>query len=122
MIALIWEVWNDKDGDFNKGNDIFVRLFLFLMEAMALVLITPWHFVACFMLSIAINFLTFDYIIAYVLIRNKVVEVPGAHWFSYMGKSGVVDNLKFWRGLNPWVKLLVRVGYFTLAITLIILL
>ena len=121
MIATIWEVWNDRHGDTNKSEDVVLRCIWFIVEAATLRLFTHKPFFTCLLLSSAVFFLLFDYLVCYFLIRNKVIEVPGAHWFSYMGKSGVVDNLKFWRDMNPWLKLLVRMGYFGLALTLILL-
>lgn len=121
MIATIWEVWNDYDGDKNKPGDVWMRAFLLWIEAVALHLITNGNILLAFNLSIAFFFLIFDYTINYVLIKNGTLEPPRGvryHWFSYSGKSGVIDNLKFWRNMNPWVKLIIRMCYFILSLIL----
>ena len=124
MIALIWEVWNDAAGDTDKKRDVYLRAILLVLEGVTLFAIFGWPIPLAWILSTSIHFLLFDYIIAYVLIKNGTLEPPRGvtyHWFTYTAKSGVVDNLKFWKNLNPWLKLLIRVGYFGLALTLIIL-
>lgn len=121
MIALILEVINDRDGDLNKGADVFVRLFFFAFEAWAVHFIFDKPAWAAFLLSTAIFFLFFDYVIAYVLIRNGTLEPPRGvkyHWFSYVAKEGVIDNLKFWKSLKPGIKLGIRIAYFVLSLVL----
>lgn len=122
MIALISEVWNDRNGDLHKGADIIVRAALLIIEAFILHLNLHKPFIDSLILSTAFFFLLFDYLIAYVLIRNKVIEPRiGYTWFNYQAKSGVVDNIPFWKRLNPWVKLGVRVVVFITAILIFIL-
>lgn len=121
MIATLIELFNDKDGDFNKGADMFVRLFFFAFEAWMIHFIFDKPVWAAFMLSTAIFFLTFDYLISYILIKNGTLEPPRGvtyHWFTYQAKAGVIDNIGLWRNMNPWVKLCIRVGYFTMALIL----
>lgn len=121
MIATIWEVWNDRLGDLNKTADIQVRFLLLLIEAVLLYLLTDKNIFICINLSIAFFFLTFDYAINYILIKNGTLELPRGvkyHWFDYSGKKGVIDNLKFWKNLNPYVKLLIRVTYFVGSLVL----
>lgn len=115
MIATFWEVWNDRLGDLNKTADVWIRCLLFLVEAVVLHLLTNKNIFICLNLSIAFFFLTFDYMINYVLIRNGTLEPPRGvkyHWWTYQAKKGVIDNLSFWKNLNPYVKLLIRVTYF----------
>lgn len=72
-------------------------------------------------MSVAIHFLFFDYSIQYILIKNGTLEPPRGvkyHWFTYQAKAGVIDNIGLWRNMNPWVKLCIRVGYFTMALML----
>lgn len=121
MIATIWEVWNDRYGDSNKSADIWARTFLLWIEAVILHLLTDANIFVCFNLSISVFFLTFDYVINYVLIKNGTIEPPRGvkyHWFTHVGKSGVIDNLKFWKEMNPYVKLGIRVAYFLISVIL----
>lgn len=119
MIAVIWEVYNDRHGDLNKGSDVLIRVLLFAIEAGLLVLLFHKDVWICFVLSSATHFAFFDYAIAYTLIKNGTLEPPRGityHWFTYTAKAGVVDNLKFWREMNPYLKLAVRLIYLTLSL------
>jgi hypothetical protein len=119
MIATIWEVYQDRHGDLNKSDDVAWRVFLIVIEALAVTAITHKPLIVSLLLSSAVFFLTFDYLVTYVLIRNKVIEVPGAHWFSYTGKKGWFDNLKLWR-FSPWIRLGIKLAYFTISLILFI--
>lgn len=121
MIATIWEVWNDRYGDSNKSTDIWARTFLLWIEAVLLHLLTDTNIFICFNFSISVFFLTFDYVINYVLIKNGTIEPPRGvkyHWLTHVGKSGVIDNLTFWKEMNPYVKLGIRLAYFLISVTL----
>jgi hypothetical protein len=119
MIATIWEVWNDKFGDTNKSYDVAMRTLLLIAEALLLRLVLHKPFFVCLMLSTAVFFLFFDYLVTYVLIRNKVIEVPGAHWFSYTAKRGWFDNLGWWKS-NPLIRLGIKLAYFIISLILFI--
>ena len=111
MIATIFEWFNDRKGDLNKDEDVFVRLLLLWFEAFALHFIFGKPVWSCFLLSASVFFFVFDYWIAYTLIKNGTIEPPRGvkyHWFSYTGKSGVVDNVPFWKKMNPWAKFSIR--------------
>jgi hypothetical protein len=112
FIPLISEVMNDAKGDLNKLKDVWVRFFLTLVGSMFAVALTDHNYLLALNLSLAIHFFLFDYIVTAVLIKNKVIEVSGAHWFSYMGKSSKVDNISWWRNMNPWGRFAIRLGYF----------
>lgn len=123
-LPTVWELWNDRRGDLNKFEDGIWRV---TIAAVASIIVkhSALGFLAAFNLSMAIHFMFFDYIIAYILIKNGTLEPPRGvkyHWFSYTAKSGVIDNLKFWRNMNPWLKLGIRVAYFIISITLFIIL
>lgn len=115
------ELWNDREGDFNKGADVFVRMFFMAFVGFAVHFAFGMNGLASFNLSAAIFFLTFDYIISYILIRNGTLEPPRGvkyHWWTYEAKAGLVDNIPFWRNMNPWVKLTIRVVYFGISLYL----
>lgn len=120
MIATIWEVYNDRHGDFNKGADVVIRVIYLIIDSLILRLIFQKPFLDSLLLSTAIFFFFFDYAITYVLIKNGTLEPPRGvkyHWFSYMGKVGVFDNLAFWRK-SPWLRFGIKLAY--LIATLII--
>lgn len=121
MIATIWEVWNDRHGDLNKGADVLIRLILFGIEALILHWIFDKPHPDSLLLSAAIFFFTFDYAIAYVLIRNKVIEprIGGGYtWFSYTGKKGFFDNIGIWKKAGPWLKFSVKLVVLITAIVI----
>lgn len=118
MIATIWETWNDRKGDFNKGFDVFIRVILFTLEAYILHLIFDKSVLVSLVIPFAVFFLTFDYLVAAVLIKNKVIV---GHWFSVTGKKGAVDNIGFWKRMNPWAKLGVRSVVFIATVLIFVL-
>lgn len=124
MVATLWEVWNDRHGDLNKAFDVFIRVLLFTAEGVALHFIFHKPLQDCIILSACFFFLVFDYLVCWVLIKNGVIEprIGGGYtWFNYQAKSGVVDNIPFWKRMNPWVKLWIRLVVFIAAILIFIL-
>lgn len=114
MIATIWELWNDRKGDFNKMLDVIIRIALLALEAVAAHLQLQKPYLVALNLSAAIFFFFFDYLIAFILIRNGTLEPPRGvkyHWFTYVAKDGVVDNVPHWKNANPWLKLAIRTLY-----------
>lgn len=112
MIATIWEVINDRHGDSNKQYDIIARLILIWIEAALLHFIFHKPLVDSLLLSTAFFFSFFDYLIAYILIKNGTLEPPRGityYWFDYIAKVGPFDNFKYWKELKPRTKLFVRV-------------
>jgi hypothetical protein len=119
MIAMLFEVYQDRHGDLNKSADVAWRVFLIVIEALIVTTITHKPLIYSLLLSSAVFFLFFDYVVTYVLIQNKVIEVPGANWFSYTGKKGWFDNLGWWKS-NAWIRLGIKLAYFTISLILFI--
>lgn len=117
-VPLAWELWNDRKGDYNKGRGVIIRCLLFIVCALVVHYLTKHKLIVTFNLAAAIHFMFFDYAINYILYRNKIIASP--YWFSYTGKSGVIDNIKGWKHLNPWLKLIIRVLYLSVALFLYI--
>lgn len=105
LIPTAWEVIDDRKGDSNKGFDVFMRVLLGILVA-------RWfpNLYTAFFLSMALHFMLFDYAINIVLKRQP--------WFAYLGKKGVVDQIPFWRNLNPWVRFGIRVIVLIAAVIL----
>ena len=124
MTATIYELWNDRRGDSNKSDDVIIRIALLCFEATALALGFNRPFIDSLLLTCSVFFLTFDYAIAYILIKNGTIEPPRGvkyHWFIYTGKSGYVDNIPLWKNMNPWLKFGLRLTVFAVALTIFIL-
>ena len=122
MIALLWEVWNDRHGDLNKAKDVPIRGLLIIIEAALLNYFFHKPIITSLLLSTAIFFLLFDYLVTYVLIRNKVIEprIGGSYsWFTYTGKKGLFDTMNWWK-FSPWIRLGIKLAYFFVALVLFI--
>lgn len=111
----VWECIDDKDGDLNKRQDLYIR-------AAAMITVSVFNGVlnfknifigiaSSFLLSWGIHFMLFDYTIAFILIKRQVVELKNIHWFSYLGKLGAWDNWSPWRNLTQRNRLLIRLGF-----------
>ncbi len=114
-LPMAWEINNDKKGDFDKVRDVVVRGILAIACGIVVFLLgltgLPHHgIIQSVLMSIAIHFMMFDYLIAATLGHKD--------WFGYLGEKGPVDNIYYWRTLTPWGRFLVRMIW--LAITIII--
>lgn len=114
LSPLVWELITDANGDFDKKADILVRGVIASISATLAYVITERNILAAFNLSVALHFSCFDYLINIILYGNGIIN--NANWFSNTGKKGVVDNLPYWKQLNPWWKLAIRIGYLGIAL------
>lgn len=115
----VLELFDDMKGDKNKAADVMLRCLIGVGVALVGFFLIGKPILDSFMLSMAIHFMFFDYLITYILLRNGTIEQPREvkyHWFSYTGKSGVIDNLKLWKEMKPRTKLYVRVGVLVIAV------
>jgi hypothetical protein len=122
MIATIWEVWNDRHGDLNKLNDLIARVALIIIEALTISLIFHKPGITCLLISTAVFFMFFDYAITYVLIKNGIIEPRiggGYSWFTYTAKKGLFDTMEWWK-FSPWIRLGIKLAYFTISLILFI--
>ena len=118
VLPTAWELFNDRAGDLNKAEDVFVRAGLMLGAAAGCYML-GFNFWLSLNLTVAIYFAFFDYIISYILIKNGTLEPPRGvryHWYSYTAKAGLVDNFKFWRNMKPGWKLTIRLAYFAASL------
>jgi hypothetical protein len=111
---LTWELINDRFGDEDKKLDVLIRVILGIASALVNFILIGKPILDSFILSMAIFFLAFDYLINIILYKNDVIDY--ANWFSYTSKKGVIDNIGFWKKMNPWTKLGVKVGVLAVAI------
>jgi hypothetical protein len=117
MVPVLWELYNDRNGDLNKKKDVFMRAMLFAWAGAVINILTGVSAVICILLSIGTFFLLFDYLIVIVLKHNKVIS-PTANWFTYLGKKGYVDNIFLWKRLGPWGRFITKVVVFTISLVL----
>ena len=111
-LPLLWELNNDRNGEWrkDKARDVAVRCFLFL--ACSSIWLFQFHWLVCLsmlFLSSAIHFFLFDYLVVLVLRKRKVID-PDANWFSYMGEESLTDNISWWRS-DPWLRLSIKILY-----------
>lgn len=106
IFALFWELIDDRYGDSVKKNQVFdmvMRVTFFLVSGV-LHQILYHKFFEGTVLAIAVFFLCFDYLVAYLLIRNGVVI---GHWFSYLSGRKFFDKIMV--RLFPWQRLALRI-------------
>lgn len=121
LVPTGWEVFDDRHGDLNKSEDVIWRVATGLVVALIASKLNLIRFIIAFNLSMAMHFLLFDYLIAYVLIKNGTLEPPRGvtyRWWTYVAKAGFVDNVPWWKRLNWSVKLGIRVVYFGISLIL----
>jgi hypothetical protein len=119
MIATIWEVWNDRNGDFNKSEDVFIRLALLCFEAVVLFMAFDKPLIDSLLFSTAVFFAFFDYLVAYLLIKNSIVETKQS-WFEYLGKSSYMDKTPLWRKAGPWGRFFIKLVVLLAAVIIFI--
>lgn len=107
---FIWERWDDRKGDFNKTRDVFIRIAIAAGASIFCWLITAHSLFSAALMCFAIFFLLFDYAMA--------AKLGHKDWFSYLGESGPVDNIKFWRNMHPGWRFAIRMGVMAIAIVI----
>jgi hypothetical protein len=108
----VWETIDDRKGDLNKKVDVLWRVLIGATASILVWQLTYHSLIGCAFMCFAIFFLLFDYTIATVLGRPDP--------FSYMGYKGVIDNISFWRKMNPWTRFAVRFTIFAVALIIYI--
>jgi len=114
----VWECFNDRNGDPNKKIDVLYRAALMLFAGILCHIFIGVMFYKGAILSGAIHFQLFDYTIAYILIKRKIIETPGATWYNTLGKKGTIDSLNIWKRFSPHARMIVRVCVSASALTL----
>lgn len=104
---LIWELFNDMGGETQKEKklDVFIRVLMALIAAIVGFFIANKPIVDGFILSLAIHFFAFDYLI--VMILNRRVYEKKVNWFTHLGKSYTDDVL---RQFAPWTRFIIKLG------------
>ena len=109
MIATLWEVWNDRNGDLNKASDVIIRCLLFVVETLILHYTFKKPVIDCYILTVAVFFFLFDYAVHIAMIRTGTLELPRhLNWFTYIGKSAVFDRIIIWNRIGGWGRFLVK--------------
>lgn len=113
LAAVIVEAICDRKGEYKRGK---IRDAIGLTIAASLIcLIAYWLGdvppLNTLVLLLGIRLLVFDYLVSYLLIKNKVIV---GHWFTYSGKTAKWDGLI--SKINPWVRLALRALLFCLAL------
>lgn len=93
---IVYEFFDDRNGDFNKKKDVIIRSIIAAVVCFANYLFTDRFILKSALMCFALFFLIFDY-----LINTRFA--PKGQVFSYLGKKGWVDNLPVWKK-NPWVR------------------
>lgn len=114
VVAVAWEVRDDRDGDVEWYDRLKDLLFRALWWS-ASICYAEFYFGKPLLPSaamVAASFvLFFDYLMAYYLIKRRIVY---GHWFSYLSKKKWTDQIQ--AHFNPWVRLLLKIVVFACAV------
>ena len=116
LIPTLVEAWLDRHGE-NRTGKTKDTLWL-IIAILALSLAVLWLFDTNPLKTLALvlgwRILLFDYLVTWLLIRNKVIEDPDARWWSYTGKTARFDKLV---AKIPWRwRLVIRIVLFGSAL------
>ena len=126
IIPTGWELFNDRNGDKDKTRDVFIRFCLMIIAAVVnFFWVTGKAVFDSVFLSAGINFMFFDYAIAWWLIWRKTKGKPGIepprgvvyHWFTYLSGSPFD---KIWKDWNPRWRAVIRATVLGAAIAIYI--
>ena len=126
-VPLIWELWNDKDGDahisrvewnanvqmLSKKVDIFARCTFAATASVVNHVLGINSIIPSLIMSGSIHFLIFDYAIVYILWKNKVI-FSAAQWWDYLGTKGM-DNYEWWKNKSWQVRMAIKIAVFIIA-------
>lgn len=113
----ITELFDDRDGDSDKKNDVYWRTLLIVWYSFWAWVLFDINIFKSILLSIAIFFACFDYLIVVILKKRGIIETKESP-FTYMSKSKV-DSI--WSSWNPWLRLSLRLVILIIAILVFIL-
>lgn len=107
LTPLVWELISDRNGETPKQKklDVFIRVLIALIVALVGFFIADKPIVDGFVLSLAIHFMLFDYLI--IMILNRRVYEKKVNWFSHLSKSYTDDVLRQW---SPWTRFFIKLG------------
>lgn len=112
LIPTLYEAWSDRKGEDRKGKR---KDFIWLsLVALALAGYAWWAgYAPLSVIGLILGFrvLIFDYLVQYLLIKNKVIV---GHWFTYNGKTSWFDKLA--AKIHPVIRLILRLIVFALAV------
>ncbi len=115
VLALpsVYEAWTDRHGEGRRQK--VIDALILIACASGLTILSYWllavPLLKTIVLLLAWRVLIFDYTVSYLLIKNDVIV---GNWFTYTGKTSKFDKLI--AGINPWLRLVVRVVLFTASI------
>ncbi len=122
-IPLIWECWDDRDGDVHwsgldtepKNDDWILRALLMLLSSVAVFFLHPTkNFFQALLMSFAIFTLFFPYLINFIHYKRGVTSDP--QWWNHLSKTAIPDKWPAWRGLHWSVRLLILLMFFGIAL------
>ena len=113
LIPTLFEAFQDRNGETKKDKR---KDLLWLVVAGAVIVWLAWLVLdkspvrSAFMI-IGWRVLVFDYLVQYILIKNKVIV---GHWFTYTGKTARWDRII--SRVHPVARFVIRLSVFALAV------
>jgi archaellum biogenesis protein FlaJ (TadC family) len=121
LFPVIWECWDDRDGDDHggKNDDWILRGLLMLVGSMIVFLIHPTkNFFQALFLSFAMFTLIFPYAVNIVQYKRGVTHDP--KWWDHLSKTAIPDKWDAWSGLHWSIRLILMLMFFGMAMTIYI--
>lgn len=130
-IPTIYELWEDRHGETpdQKKKDVYKRVFLMSLASVIVGIIYAIAYATeinegikvyliytlkAMLLTFAIFFMFFDYVVILILVHRGIVELPkGKKWFSYLSKSPL-DSV--WSKWDWRLRMLIRGVVFVASI------
>lgn len=122
---LLWELDNDKNGDSHlvgigfgwtiesKTLDIVFRCGIALLVSWVNWFIGNNGFIQSLIMSGAIHFLLFDYIIVIILSKRQIIT-SSAKWYDYLGSKGM-DTKEWWASKHWTIRMAIKIAVFIIA-------
>lgn len=90
---VLWELFNDRNGDIHPNNDWLIRGLIMLASAVVVSIGTDRSFLQALTMSFGIFSLIFPYL--YNILNGK------KPWYNYLSKTAIPDKWTYWAG-TPW--------------------
>ncbi len=117
--SLIWESWDDRNGDNHnaKNDDWILRGLLMALSSMIVAFIHPdRNFIQAFVLAFISFAALFPWLINYIHYKRGVAEDP--KWWARLSPTAIPDKWVWYYGLRWWQRAIMYAILLAFAIKL----